>query len=653
MKGRIYGSLLFMGIIAIILTFAVSTWFYYQEIRDHTEQELSHLTALAAEEVTGDPDSDAAYFEHFANRSGENLRISLIRSDGTVVYESAQNVSEDYRSAPEVKKALAGRVGIDVRNENGQMTCYYARLLKNGEVLRLSSASGSPFPAISSAAPGLIGLFVIFLPGCMLAARKLTTYLLRPLRNVGTAMEEIMNGRPGTLIAGYSELEPLIAKVRNQKEQIQNYLRDIEEDRNMIRTIVDTISDGIILLDDKREILEYNETVKTLFSLKEDVHYRPIAVVYHDADWLRAIGRSWTKDRRVYTMEIAGKPFEATLTRAKLSETMTGTLIVLRDLTARYETEKMRREFSANVSHELKTPLTSISGFAEMIAAGMYEQPDDVKLFGSHIYEESRRLLALIDTIMHLSKIEERATTITWKPVFMKDVVQHAADILQPQAEQEHVTISLDLQPIYVYGNASLLSELVMNLLDNAVKYNRENGTVLLSVRAADQYMVMTVSDTGIGISEEKQKRVFERFYRADESRNKSISGTGLGLSICKHIVTQHHGTVVIKSTEGEGTTVTVMLPRMSDKELSSEETTEANALKEAAAAQEAEKQEKEKEPEAGQASAAACETASVVHSEVRNAKNGKERKEKKEKKEKNGKNDKEKSGKEKSGKNK
>ena len=593
MRERIYGSLLLMGMLAIFLTFALSSYFYYQGIRTQIGQELAHMTSLTAEGLTGDQAKDIRYLNNVIDQSERNLRISWIETDGTVIYESMPGADANYMEEPEIEQTLAHKSGKSVRKDpSGGTAYYYARMLEDGSILRFSSERESPLEAMSPVIPGVIGLLGLFMMGCMFAAKKLTEYLLKPLSHVGTAMEEIMNGKPGTLIAGYSELEPLIAKVRNQKEQIQDYLRDIEEDRNTIRTIIDTISDGIILLDDRKEIIDYNQKVEEIFSLKAEMRCRSIAVVYHDADWLRAIGRAYLKDRQIYTMNISGRPFEAIMTKAVLSESMTGLLIVLRDMTASYETEKMRREFSANVSHELKTPLTSISGFAEMIAAGMVDGSDDIKLFGSRIYEEARRLLALIDTIMHLSRIEEKATTITWKTVAMEDLIRHAAEILQPQAEKRHVTVTMSLQPLYVYGNASLLAELVMNLLDNAVKYNRENGTIHVDMKAAESHLIMVVSDTGIGIPKDKQNRVFERFYRADESRNKMISGTGLGLAICKHIVAQHHGTVSIQSVEGEGTSVAVTLPRMTETEISNEKTTAETAIQEAAMAEAAKESE-------------------------------------------------------------
>ena len=269
-------------------------------------------------------------------------------------------------------------------------------------------------------------------------------------------------------------------------------------------------------------------------------------------------------------MTLFGRPYRMVMNHIELNDDEEkGLLIVLRDLTAAYTAEKMRREFSANVSHELKTPLTSISGFAEMIANGMYQKPEDVRLFGSRIMNESQRMLTLIDTIMHLSKVEETETTITWKTVSVDSLVRYAADLIKPQADAKGVTIDIDAQPLYTYGNPALLSELIMNLLDNSVKYNHQGGHI--SVRLApegEDKLTISVSDNGIGIPKEKQGRVFERFYRADESRTKATGGSGLGLAICKHIVEKHKGTLNISSVEGEGTTVTAILPRLSDADV-------------------------------------------------------------------------------------
>ena len=330
-------------------------------------------------------------------------------------------------------------------------------------------------------------------------------------------------------------------------------------------------------------------------------------------------------------MTLFEKPFRMVTAKTELVDGETGLLIVLRDMTAYHMAEQMRREFSANVSHELKTPLTSISGYAEIISKGMYQNTEDVKLFGGRILDEVNHMISLIETIMHLSQIEETETTIKWKTVEVSGLIRYAVDLVRGQAEKKNIELTMDVTPVYVYGNAALLSELAMNLLDNAVKYNKEGGKIHTTLAQEDDKMILCVSDTGIGIPKEKQNRIFERFYRGEESRNKATGGSGLGLAICKHIVEKHKGTMNISSIEGEGTTFTVVLPAMTDEAVSKEIHNEAFAKEEASAGEsgalaalEAEEMNQESEGKAEE---------SVENKEGKNK--GKSKKEKKGKKEK------------------
>lgn len=412
--------------------------------------------------------------------------------------------------------------------------------------------------------------FSSFFAGCLAAAERLTEQVLRPFHMLGELVQQIMEGKNPSDMADYKELRPLIQKVEEQRNDIQNYLEDIEEDRHTIRTVIDTISDGIILLNANKEILDYNKSIEALFGFAENKRYRRISNMYHDEDWLRCIGKAFREGgRSQYTMQISDKPYQVIMKSMEINEGEKVLLIVLHDLTESYASEKMRREFSANVSHELKTPLTSISGYAEMIANGMYQSEADVRVFGSRIMNESQRMMSLIETIMHLSKIEETETTISWKAVALDSLIRYAADLVMPQASAKNVTVHVEAEPLYTYGNAALLSELILNLLDNGIKYNNESGNILVKLAPeGEDKVILTVSDTGIGIPKEKQGRVFERFYRAEESRNQSTGGSGLGLAICKHIVQKHKGEMFIASEEGSGTTVTVILPRVADADV-------------------------------------------------------------------------------------
>lgn len=575
-----------MGIVSVIVTFILSAILYYQGMQEQFSHELQHLNSVMAGAVSADDEeAGKAYLSRVYKDNDKTIHIVWLDRDGSVIYDS-DNKDEDYASGPEVKEAMEKGKGDAVhRDANDNPKSYYAQKAPDGTILRLSSARTVSYKGFSAYLPEIILFLLVFVVGCLFAAERETEKILKPFHLLGDLVQKIMEGQKvDDVPSDYKELKPLIRKVKEQHDEIQNYLDDIEEERNTIRTVVDTISDGIILLNEHKEIVDYNRKIVDIFHPAEDKRYRRIASFYHNEDWLRVIGKAYrTEGRQEYTMNLFDKPYRMVMNKIELSDGETGLLIVLRDMTASYMAEKMRREFSANVSHELKTPLTSISGFAEMIANGMYQKPDDVKLFGSRIVNESQRMLTLIDTIMHLSRIEETETTITWKTVSMDSLVRYAADLIEPQAKAKGVTISVDAEPLYTYGNAALLSELVMNLLDNAVKYNKEGGRVhaLLQPEGEDK-LSLTISDNGIGIPKEKQDRVFERFYRAEESRNKSTGGSGLGLAICKHIVEKHKGTLSMTSEEGKGTTFTVILPRMSEADVSRETTEELTARKEA-----------------------------------------------------------------------
>lgn len=581
-----------MGIISVLLTFLLSAILYYQGMQDQFSHEVGHLTETMAQALSkSDEARSEEYLDRMFKENHEKMHIVWMNTDGTVLYDSKPDPGGDYLTNTVVQEALDKGSAYEVHKEgNDTPKNYYATMAPDDTILRISVERAIPYRGFSSYLPEIIVFLLVFMVGCLAAAEKETEKILRPFHLLGDLVQQIMEGRPAhKLPDDYKELQPLIAKVEEQHNDIENYLEDIEEERNTIRTVVDTIAEGIILLNEDKEIVDYNKTVEELFGLKEDKRYRRIASLYHDEDWLRAIGRAYhAEGRQEYTMTLFGRPYRMVMNHIELNDDEEkGLLIVLRDLTAAYTAEKMRREFSANVSHELKTPLTSISGFAEMIANGMYQKPEDVRLFGSRIMNESQRMLTLIDTIMHLSKVEETETTITWKTVSVDSLVRYATDLIKPQADAKGVTIDIDAQPLYTYGNPALLSELIMNLLDNSVKYNHQGGHI--SVRLApegEDKLTISVSDNGIGIPKEKQGRVFERFYRADESRTKATGGSGLGLAICKHIVEKHKGTLNISSVEGEGTTVTAILPRLSDADVNKENAEALTAKKEAADAE-------------------------------------------------------------------
>lgn len=619
-----------MGILSVVLTFILSAVLYYQGMVEQFSHEVQHLNIVMAESLSMDEEARGKDYlcRVFAENKG-TIHIVWLDDTGSVIYDSDGETDEDYASGKEVKEAMEKGMGSGVHKDaRGNPKSYYARKAPDGSILRLSSMRSVSYAGFSAYLPEIAIFFIVFIVGCLFAAERETLKILKPFLLLGDLIQDIMEGKKVTPPAAYEELKPLISKVEEQHDEIESYLEDLEEERNTIQIVFNTISDGIILLNAHKEIVYYNTKAEEIFKPGEDKRYRRIASLYHDEDWLRVIGKAYrTVGRQQYTLNLFDRPYRMVMTQLELTDGQTGLLIVLRDMTASYMAEKMRREFSANVSHELKTPLTSISGFAEMIANGMYQQPEDVKFFGSRIVNESHRMLTLIDTIMHLSKIEETETTITWKTVSLDSLVHYAAELIEPQAKAKNVTITVDTEPLYAYGNAALLSELIMNLLDNAVKYNNVGGSVhaMLAPEGEDK-IKLTISDTGIGIPKEKQGRVFERFYRAEESRNKATGGTGLGLAICKHIVDKHKGTLSVSSEEGKGTTMTVILPRVSEADVSKEEIETLTARQEAQEAEsgalaQQEAEEDRKAEEAGTSREEMLKPEKPLHKEKKNKK--------------------------------
>lgn len=587
MRARIYKSLLAMGFVSVMLTFILSAILHYQGLQEQYNKELSYMAQTAAAAVSLNKASQSlTYLDAIYAANNGDIHIVWVTEKGSVIYDTDGTIGRNYLEMPEIQQAIQkGKGEIVQKSANDHPKSYVAYRTADDTILRFSRNKTVSFAFLAAFIPEIFLFFLVFFVGCLAAAEYQTERILKPIHDVGDLIQNIMTGKSTrTLPVEYDELRPLIDKVKEQHGEIQNYLEDIEEERNTIRTVIDTISDGIILLNSKREVVDYNIRTEEIFQIEKNKRFRRISFLYHDEDFLRAIGRAYQSEgNREYTMTLFGKPFRMSTAKTELSDGETGLLLALRDMTAYHMAEKMRREFSANVSHELKTPLTSISGFAEIIVNGMYQNEQDVKLFGNRILTESHRMISLIDTIMHLSKVEETETTIKWKPVELSSLVRYARDLIDPQATKKKVTVDLNLMPLYVYGNPALLSELAMNLLDNAVKYNREGGRVSVSLRKENDKIILTISDTGIGISAEKQDRIFERFYRAEESRNKATGGSGLGLSICKHIVEKHKGTMEISSKEGEGTTFSVILPAMNEKDVYAEENNEVLAKKEAA----------------------------------------------------------------------
>lgn len=568
MKKRIYLSLLAMGLVCIAVTSIMYGIIFWKTTQQQAETELSSAVTMLAVGMNRDVDP-TAYLSQTAKDERGLMRITWINWDGTILFESDADAGtmENHLERPEVQQAFAKGTGKAVRQSAtiSKALYYAAHKLPNGTILRVSIERDNAFAHLVNLVPLILLLLFIACICCIKASRTLTASLLSPLRKTARVMENIGSSNesmPKEMPHVYSELRPMVQKILDQSSYINETIQTLERERNTVRLVMEHLEEGVILTDIHRNIVVVNSRACTILQVRKNVEITGLSLdqLLPELDWhspqdspapSEAIQRL-VKDETLY--RIISQPIYK-------DDVLYGALFIFYDITEIERREQLRREFTSNVSHELKTPLTSISGFAEMIAAGLYEKPEEIRNFGTRIRQESQRLLGLIDNIIHLTRIEEVRDQESWRDVSLKSIIEDIVSFLEPVSRDKDITVHMDLDDIALYGDAARLREMAMNIIDNAVKYNLPGGHVYISLKEVQRELILTVQDTGIGIPEEKQKRVFERFYRVDESRSKQ-KGSGLGLSIVKHIVEQHHGRITLSSKAGEGTTVVVKWKR-------------------------------------------------------------------------------------------
>lgn len=434
-----------------------------------------------------------------------------------------------------------------------EKTMYYAQLLDDGTVLRISiSRATVGMIAVGMIQPLLIVLIVALILSGLLA-RRLSRRIVDPLNSLD--LEHPLDND------AYEELSPLLKRIHRQHVEIQTQLRELREKTDEFTQITGSMREGLILLDEHGSILSINAAAQMLFGADAQCVGRDFLTIERSHEISAAIQAAVTDGHSEVRAERAGRVYQFDISRITSDGKLLGTVILAFDITEQEFAERNRREFTANVSHELKTPLQGIIGSAELIENGMV-RPDDLPRFVGHIHAEAARLVTLIDDIIRLSQLDEGDAMPT-EPVDLLAVSQEAAENLQDAAAARDVTVSVTGQPAVIPGVRRLIYEIVYNLCDNAIKYNRDGGRVDVTVAADAGGSSITVADTGIGIAPEHQSRVFERFYRVDKSHSKASSGTGLGLSIVKHAVQYHHGRIELESTPGTGTTIRVVFPNV------------------------------------------------------------------------------------------
>lgn len=563
MKKRIYRSLCaaFLGVALLCTTLLLLS--FYNLLLSQARTDLKTEYAVLQRHMQDQEIEDNIDYLRQLDSEYFTTRMTLVDDQGHVLYDTSGAALENHLDRPEIQAAFQAGSGFALRESDtmGFSTYYYAARLKDGHhVLRIAKQTSSVVSVFMSIVPVVVLIILFVLVLSMLMASFLTKRTLQPIEHMANELE---SGGPSKFaLAGYEELDPFFRKISAQNRLIKEQMAHLREERDKINTITSNMREGMILLDMDENVLSVNPSALELLCASGDG--------YAGQKLLR-LSRSETLQRCVQSaanakaadelLERNGRWIRVYASPVLENAQASGVIVLLMDVTQEHRAEVIRREFTATVSHELKTPLTSISGFAEMLANGMAENEQDTRNFARRIYQEAQRLIALTEDIMRLSRIEADGAPVELADVDLLEVCRRAAQSLEMAAESKRVQMRVQGEEAVVHANARMMEDLLLNLMENAVKYNREGGSVTVTLHKTEGNVVLTVADTGIGIPKEHQERIFERFYRVDESRFRQTGGTGLGLSIVRHIVQRHNGSIMLASMPGEGTVITVSLP--------------------------------------------------------------------------------------------
>ena len=553
MTRKIFQSMIAVVVSVLLLSLALITGVLYEHFESAMLDQMRTTASFVEQGVKEDG------MKYLDEMSSSQCRITWIEADGTVKFDNRSDPStmENHADRAEVKEALENESGTSIRRSStlSEHTLYYAKRMQDGTVLRLAMSQRSVLFLMG----GMISPVVfIFLAACALAgvlSYRVSKKIVKPLGSIDLQHPE--------QVETYDELSPFLQRIAAQNQEIRSQMEEIRKQQQEFSMITENMSEGLFVVDRNYQILSYNRSAVRIFGMApESVPENLLAV--NRSEGFRSVVDSALKGRHAQeNLELDGRVYQIIASPVCQQEDaldLVGAVILTLDVTEKEAQEQYRREFTANVSHELKTPLTSISGIAEIIRNGIV-RPEDIPHFAGKIYDESQRLITLIGDIIKLSRLDENQVPMERESVDLletaRDVVQQLASV----ARKNGVTLVTNGSHGVVNGVRQVLGEMVYNLCENAVKYNRPGGRVWVDVRQAADHVELCVKDTGIGIPAAEQGRIFERFYRVDKSHSKSSGGTGLGLSIVKHAVAYHHGSVELDSREGKGTTFTVTLP--------------------------------------------------------------------------------------------
>lgn len=551
MKNKIFRALVALAAMAVLVASGLITFLVSQDYFNETKKELAQEARYIS---MGLESGGNDFLNKIAAENGSNVRITLIDKDGIVLFDNQAEAKtlENHAMRQEVMEAVAVGAGEAERFSDtlDKTTYYYAVRLEDGKILRLARTIDSIYKSVLQMLPIMGGIVIMVAFLASIVARRVTFNLIKPLDQVN--LDEPLDNET------YDELAPFLTRIAKQKRQLSKNLKKLRGKQEELTIITNNMNEGLVLLNGQQNVLFINESAAKIFgfSAKEVIGRNILTVdrAQEVQDLLQKVSQAgkgeglYEKDGHFY--QLSGSSVNGS-----------GSVILIYDVTEKMTAEKLRREFSANVSHELKTPLQSILGYAEIMKNGLVKD-EDKQRFLERIHAEAGNMIELIQNIMELSRLDENKTLDEFEDVDLLKLAQSVTLRLKHKAQTKGVTLNVNGSSACVCGVQSILSEVLYNLVDNSIKYNKDNGKVDVKVQDGSEEVTVSVSDTGIGIGAADRERVFERFYRADKSHSKEIGGTGLGLSIVKHGVLFHKGRVELESEPGVGTTITFVLPK-------------------------------------------------------------------------------------------
>ena len=552
MTTRIFRCIFLVALTVLVSSLVFVMWVVHSRFLQTEITQLRVEASLASQAVSNE---GLAYLESLDDTI--DCRITWISSDGTVLYDNRTDSveMENHLQREEVRQALETGYGQSTRYSGTLMAryIYVAKLLPDGSILRLSASQGSVLGLMLGMWDSIALVIIAVLALSYWLSRRLSREVVKPLNELNLEMP-LAN-------EGYEEIQPLLRQLESQQRQLRAQSTELKQKQKEFNTVTRSLSEGLVLLNSSGTILSINPSAAKLLEVTPNCLGADFSVANRNPAVAVLVEQALHGEKQEQTVTLSAGQYLAAASPVRSEGQVFGVVLLLFDVTQKQQAEQLRREFTANVSHELKTPLHAISGYAELMKSGLVPQSDMIT-FSEKIYQESQRMVQLVSDTLRLSRLDEGAADMQWDTVDLYEAAQHAVHELTAPAELAGVSIHLEGSSAYISAIPQLLGAILFNLADNAVKYNKPGGCVTIRIEDRASEALLTVSDTGIGIAPENQQRVFERFYRVDKSHSKAVGGTGLGLSIVKHGVQILGARMDLESEVGKGTTITVHFPK-------------------------------------------------------------------------------------------